>query len=220
MCRQSAKWFKYLKWHNDYWMTGIGPSFILPFYYYQTSSLEFLFFGIPNAIHFTFWVRYYWNFFFYQFLIFHFLCSYLKIKIQILNERAKRMNRNRNVVGIRELIRSYHSIAVEINEYNASYWSKYLFNFWLCYGLTVILLLYSVVFISMESITKFILSYVLFAFITSFLMMILKASSVNYAAKCSHKTLSSLFVYYSRHNSHPKRSRLFIKCKVRIPNPS
>ena len=214
LCRQSAKRFKFLKMHNDYWMSLMTPMHILSFYYYKTSFLEILIFGIPNAIHFTLWVRYYWNFFFYQFLIFHFLCSYLKIKIKILNERAKQMTRNQNLIRIPQLIRSYHSIADEINEYNVSYWSKFLLNFWSLFGLTAIFLLYIVLFITMESSIKFILTYVLFAFTTSFFILIFKASSVNYAAKRSHVTLGYLFVSYSRHNKHPKNSRLFIKFKV------
>ena len=218
LCRQSAKWFKFLKRHNDYLMTSVGPGFVLPFYYYQTSFIEILIFGIPNAIHFTLWVRFYWNFFFYQFLVFYFLCYYLKIKIKILNNTAKEMTRNQNLVRIPELIRSYHSIAKEIQEYNGTYWSKFLLNFWLTYGLTMLLMLYINLFIPMQSlITRYILFHVLNATVTSFLILILKASSVNYAAKLSHVTLSSLFVNYSRHNTHPKRSRLFIKSKVRIP---
>ena len=121
ICRQSKKWFRFLKWHNDYWMTFLSPLFILPFYYYKTTFLEVLIFGIPNAIHFTLWVRYYWNFFVYQFLVFHFLCSYLKTKINALNTTAEQMTRSVKLVRIRELIHSYHSIANEIHEYNVPY---------------------------------------------------------------------------------------------------
>ena len=214
-CRRTAKWFKLLIWHNDYIMGVMAPNYILPFYFIKTSFLEILIFGIPNAIHFYFWVRYYWNFFFYQFFIFYFLCCYLKIKIKILNERAKRMTRSQNYVKIRELIHSYHSIADEISEYNGTYWSKFLLNFWLTYGLTMLLMLYINLFIPTQSfITRYILFHVLNATVTSFLMLILKASSVNYAAKRSHVTISSLFVSYSQHNKHPNKSRLFIKFKV------
>ena len=214
MCRQSKKWFTFLKWHNDYWMTFLSPLFILPFYYYKTTFLETIIFGIPNAIHFTLWCRYYWNIFFYQFLVFHYMCSYLKTKIKALNATAKQMTRSRKLVGVWKLIRSYHSIADEINEYNTTYWSLFLLNFWLSYGLTVILLLYIDLFIYMVLITKFILYYVLFAFVTSFLMLILKASSVNHWAKCSHVRIASLYVSYSLYNRQPKNSRLFTKFKV------
>ena len=214
MCRQLKKWLTLLKWHNDYWITFLSPFYMLSVYYYKTTFIETIIFGIPNAIHFTLWGRYYWNIFFYQFLIFHYMCSYLKTKIKALNATTERMTRRRIVVRIRELIRSYHSIADEMHEYNTTYWSKFLLNFWLSYGLTVILLLYIDLFISMELINKFIMYYVLFAFLTSFLMLILKASSVNHWAKCSHVRIASLYVSYSPHNRHPKNSRLSTKFKV------
>ena len=214
ICRQSKKWFKWLKWHNDYWMTFLSPLYILPVYYYKTTFLEMMIFGIPNAIHFTLWARYYWNIFFYQFPTFLFLCSYLNIKINALNAIAKQMTRSRRFVGVGKLIRLYHSIADEIHEYNTTYWSKFMLNFWFFYGLTVILLLYIVIFISIEFVTKSTLYYVMFIFITSFLMLVMKASSVNHSAKCSHLKIDSLYVSYSQHKRHPTKSRLLTKFKV------
>ena len=195
-------------------MTFLSPLYILPVYYYKTTFLELVIFGIPNAIHFTLWVRYYWNIFFHQFPVFLFMCSYLNIKINALNAIAKQMTRSRRFVGVGKLIRSYHSIADEIHEYNTTYWSKFMLNFWFFYGLTVILMLYIVIFISMEFVTKSILCYILFAFATSFLMLVLKASSVNHSAQYSHTTIGSLYVSYSHHERHPKNSRLSTKFKV------
>ena len=195
------------------------PIFNLLVYYYKTTFFELIVFGIPNAILFTLWARYYWNLFFYQFFIFHFLCTYLMIKIKAFNATAERMTRSRKLVRIRDLIHSYHLIADEIHEYNVSYWSKFLLNFWLSYGLTVILLLYITVFVSMQLILKLLFAYVLTAFTSSFLLLIFKASSVNHSANSSHGKISSLLVCYSQHNRHPKKSHLFIKFKVRFPKP-
>ena len=217
LCRNSVKWFRLLRYHNDYWIQFLSPVFVLSVYYYKTTFFDIFIFGIPNAIHFTLLARYYWNIFCYQFLMFHFLCTYLRIKVKSLNSNAERMTRNRKLVRIRELIRSYHLVANEIHDYNVSYWSKFLLNFWLSYGLTVILLLYSVVFISMQLLLKLIFIYTLFAFTFSFLLLILKTSSVNNSANISHKKITSLFVFYSRHNKHPKSSLLFNKMKVCIP---
>ena len=152
LCREAVKWFRLLRYHNDYWIIFMTPVFNLLVYYYKTTFFELLVFGIPNAILFTLCARYYWNFFFYQFFIFHLLCNYLMIKIKALNAIAERITRSQKLVRIRELIRSYHSIADEIHEYNVSYWSKFLLNFWLSYGLTVILLLYIIFFVSSFSV--------------------------------------------------------------------
>ena len=216
LCRNSVKWFRLLRYHNDYWIQFIAPVFVLSVYYYKTTILDIFIFGIPNAIHFTLLARYYWNVFCYQFLMFHFICTYLRIKVKTLNSTAERMTRSRKLVKIRELIRSYHLVANEIHDYNVSYWSKFLLNFWLSYGLTVILLLHSVVFISMQLLLKLIFIYTLFAFTFTFLLLIMKTSSVNNSANISHKTITSLFVFYSRHNKHPKSSLLFNKMKVCI----
>ena len=216
LCRRSAKWFKLLAIHNTYWIPFLSSLFVLSVFYYNTTSLELLLYGIPNTIHFTLWGRYYWNFFFYQFLIFHFLCTYLIIKIKALDATARQMTRSGNSVRIRELIGSYHSIANEIVEYNATYWSKFFINFWLSYGLTIILVLYMIIYISMEPITKFIVIYVWLAFVFSFLFFIFKSSSVNQSANDSHNTIASLFSSYSRHSSHLKNTRLSNKIKVCI----
>ena len=214
LCRRAAIRFSFLRYHNAYWLPLFTTSFSLTLYYNNTTFFEILMYGIPNTILFNLWGRFFWNIFFYQFLIFHFLCSYLIIKIKALNASAEQMIANQKLIRIRELIRSYHSIAVEINEYNVSYWSKFLFNFWLTFGLIVVILLYTVVFVPMPFIIEFVVVYVLIAYITSFLMLIFKASSVNQSANSSYQKISSLFVFYLGHNSHTKKSGLFTKFKV------
>ena len=179
---------------------------------YKTTFLESFIYGIPNTIHFTIWVRYYYNILFYQFLIFYFMCSYLIIKIKTLNANAIRMVMTRSQVW--KLIRSYHSIADEIHDYNVSYWSKFILNFWLTYGVIAIIMLYMNLFVSTLAIIKMVLVYVFFSIITSFLMLIFNASSVNHWANCSHDKFNYLFVSFSQKNSIPKRSYLLTKLKV------
>ena len=216
LCRRAAIRFSFVRYHNAYWLPLFTTSFSLMLYYNNTTFFEILMYGIPNTILFNFWGRIFWNIFFYQFLIFHFLCSYLIIKIEALNASAGQMICNQKLVRIRELIRSYHSIAVEINEYNVSYWSKFLLNFWLTFGLIVVILLYTFIFVSMPFIIEFVVVYVLIAYITSFLMLIFKASSVNQSANNSYLKTNYLFVFYIGHNSHCKKSGLLTIFKVKI----
>ena len=61
LCRNSVKWFRLLRYHNDYWIEFLAAVFVLSVYYYKTTFFEVLIFGIPNAIHFTLWVRYLLN---------------------------------------------------------------------------------------------------------------------------------------------------------------
>ena len=62
LCRQSVKWFRLLRYHNDYWIEFLAAVFVFSVYYYKTTFIEVLIFGIPNAIHFTLWARYYWKY--------------------------------------------------------------------------------------------------------------------------------------------------------------
>ena len=41
LCRRSAKWFKKVPWHNDYFTLLFAPAFLLPFYYYKVMTAVF-----------------------------------------------------------------------------------------------------------------------------------------------------------------------------------
>ena len=210
----TGKLYHSLNFHNEYLITFLSLVFEPLVYLLYTNPLETLYFGIPNALVFTIWARYYWNFILYQFLVFYIICSYLKYKINSLNEKVVEMKERKRFIRIRETLQSFDSLYKEINEYNTTFWSKFLLIFWLSYGLNLVLFLYITIFIRMVVVLKLIFIYVLLVFSTSFLFVIFTTSSVTYCANKSYKTLNSLIISYSKHNKHLFYSRTSTKLQV------
>ena len=210
----TGKLYNFLNFHNEYPLAFLALVFEPLVYLLYTNLWDTLFYGIPNALLFTIWARYYWNFTLYQFLVFYVICLYLKMKIKWLNERRIEMKRRKRFIRIRETLQSFDSLYSEINEYNTTFCSKFLLIFWLTYGLNLVLFLYITIFIPMAIFLKFIFIYALIVFSISFLFVIFTASSVTYSANKSYKTLNSLIISYSKHNKHLYYTRTSTKLKV------
>ena len=183
-------------------------------YLAQGQFYDGLIYGLPYVVASTLWVYYFWNIFLFQFVCFYLICLYLKIKINSLNESLLEMKRRKRFIRIRETLQSFDSLYSEINEYNTTFWSKFLAVFWLTFGLVIILLLYVTIFVSFSSIIKFMFIDCLIFIVISFLFLIFTASSVNYCANKSYKTLNSLIISYSKHNKHFHYTRIVTNLKV------
>ena len=203
--------------------TKINNKFIFPFtalnvmltiYSYKTSLSETVYYGFPNAILSATWVIYFLNSLSYQCLVFYILCLYLKMKINSLNEILLEMKRRKRFIRIRETLQSIDSLYSEINEYNTTFWSKILMNFWTIFGTFIVFLLYICLFCNLDIINLLIFYYALFTYGFLFLLIIFTASSVNYCANKSYKTLNSLIISYSKHNNHLYYRRILTKFKV------
>ena len=202
-----------IHFNNNYLAPNLAFIFIIAVYLLNCQLSESFYFGFPNALITGLWVYYFWNFVGFQFMCFY-ICLYLKFKINSLNERLIEMKRRMRFIRIRETLQSFDSLYSEINEYNTTFWSKFLFIFWLTYGLNVILFLYITIFIEMSLILKVIFGYTLTIFLFSFLFVIFTASSVTYCANKSYKTLHSFIVSFSKHNKHFYYTKIYTKLKV------
>ena len=146
---------------------------------FQNSSIvESIVYVLPNTIWCLLFVHYCYNFLFYQMSYLYIMCSYLKMKIGSVDEEMKQSveQRRRSLMLI---IRRFSVIIVEINEYNTTYWSKYLFFFWLTFGTVDISLLLTVVLSHMNRAMRITYSFVFFYSIAVFLIVILTTASVN-----------------------------------------
>ena len=171
--------------------------FIISCYIFYSNFFEVIFYGIPNAVLFVIWARYSWNIFGYQFMSFYIICLYLKLKINVLNENILLMIEKKRFIRIRETLQSFDSLYSEINEYNTTFWSKFLFVFWLNFGSIVTILIYIVFCIDLPFIILLTFIYTMITFALLFLFIIFTASSVNYCANKSYNTLNSLYLSYS-----------------------
>ncbi len=111
-----------------------------------------------------------------------------------MNESKLRANTSQ----IKTIISSLNLIYNEINEYNTSYWSKYLLSIWLFQGTVIINTLYFILFIPMLNICKYIFIWIEIVFIVTFLLIISTASSVNYEVNKSYKLLNSVMAHSVR----------------------
>ena len=216
--RKLLKLTKILEKVLNYNAKRICPAFtailLLTFYAIKTNLMETICYGIPNAIILSIFSNYVVSIIFYQILILFVISSYLKMKINSLNERLSEIQKRKRFIRIREILQSFDSLYSEINEYNTTFWSKILFFFWFLFGNIIIFSLVTILFGNLDLISHFIIFYTLFTFGLLFLLVIFTASSVTYCANKSYKTLNSLIISYSKHNKHLYRTRIFTNLKV------
>ena len=213
LIRRTGKLLKFLRL-NDSLLPTMGIIFTIVLYLLRTTPSEALFYGIPNAIILGFWTLYVTNIFLTQIIYFYIICLYLNIKINSLNERLIQMKKRKQFLRIGEILQSFDSLYNEINEYNTTFWSKFLFAFWLTIGSCDVLLLYIIIFVPFSMSIKYVFIYGSVFFITCFLFVIFTASSVNYSVNNSYKSLNSLFISYSQNNKHFYYYKITTKLKV------
>ena len=207
---------------NNHRIFPIIGSFLLMFLYSMnetTNLMEILVYGIPNAIFTMLWAVHMSNFIFYQFLLIFIISSYLKLKINSLNESLLEMKRRKRFIRIRETLQSFDSLYSEINEYNTTFWSKILFSFWNLFGTAIVVGLYIIIFVKVKILVLVIIIYGECLFISVYLFLIFTASSVTICAKKSYKTLISTFISYSKHKEKHFLFRIIcskIKVKFQI----
>ena len=69
-----------------------------------------------------------------QLMLFYILCQYFNLKVKNLKDSIIDMNSGMRFVMITKILRSFNTLYEEINEYNNTYWSKFLFSVWFTFG--------------------------------------------------------------------------------------
>ena len=173
-----------------------------------------LIYGVPNALLMAIWVSPIIGFVFSQFLYFYLICKYLKMKINNLNKIVIESKKSNNYLGILSTFRKFDSIYAEIDEYNTTYWSKFLLIIWLFIGLLSTILLYMAIFRDLVIPIKimfcygFLLAYgiILFIFIT--------AAALNSSVHRPYKLFNSIVAKPSTDNDFVRIAKLRQKIKV------
>ena len=195
--------------------TGLFTAVIIFFTYADITTA--ILFGVPNAIFFALYAVHFWNVVLYQIIYFYFICKYLKLKINELHEKIEIVGRKRCLFGrIPEILQRFDSIYCEINEYNQTFWSKFLLIFWLTFGSATVLMIYVTAFHSMALPIKLIFFYVLVILIIIFLFVILTTSSLNAKANSSYKSLNRLIISFSVLHRRQTYFRINTKIKVLV----
>jgi len=161
------------------------------------SLMDSIIFGIPHSFHQSLSVYYMYNINTWQVIYFYLICRYIKIKIRELNEEInfkKEKGLKFSNVFLTRIIRSLNQIYSEINEYDTTFWSKYIFTVWFIYGSVISIALYFILFVEMDIICNIALIYAVIISIMIFLFIINTASSVNYEANKAIKLLNHIMV--------------------------
>ena len=164
LVRRADVMFKAIRVLNDrVAIVAIALAYFVPGF--QNSSIvESFIYVLPNTIWFTLFGHYCYNFLFYQMSYLFIMCSYLKMKIGSIDEEMKQLIKHRRR-SILVIIKKFSDIIQEIKEYNTTYWSKYLFVFWLSFGTFDVGFLSMVVYSPIDRVMR-----IVFSFITSYLI--------------------------------------------------
>ena len=183
---------------------------------FQNSSIvESLVYVLPNTIWLDLFVHYCYNFLFYQMSYLYIMCSYLKMKIGSVDEEMKQSikQRRRSLLGI---LKKFSDIIQEINEYNTTYWSKYLFAFLVTFGSVDIGCLLLLIYVPMATPMTIIWSFIIFYIIFVFLVVILTSSSVNSSINRLYCKCNSLFIHYSNESKIKQNFRFKLRIMIKV----
>ena len=134
----------------------------------------------------------------YQYLYFYILCKYLNYKQHNLYLKLRTMkNKKHNPEQFNEVLkimRHFNNVYREIDEYNTTYISKYLFNLWLLLSAAFVILSYVELFVSLLLPMKLALFYGLLFYNGIFIHTISTAASVNYHVKLTYLPVNSVYI--------------------------
>ena len=184
----------------------------------NSSTVEFLVFVLPNTIWCDLFAHYCYCFFLYQMAYLFIMCSYLKMKIGSVEEELKQTIKQRRR-SLLIIIKKMYDIFKEIDEYNTTYWSKYLFVFWLIFGTLGVACLSVMIKGSMDTMMTIPWSLLTFYFIAVFLVVILTTASVNSAINQTYSKWNSIFIHYSNESKGKQNLRSKIRTLNMVIDP-
>ena len=128
--------------------------------------------------------------------------------------KFEKMNRKLNFgqkSRINSILYSYNSLFLEINEYNTTYWSKFLFNIWFFFGIFIVFTIYIVFFTNSSLVMRLIMFYYLILLTSLYLFIMNISSSLNSEANKTYKLFNMFYSKFIRVN---KRRKVFNCLKV------
>ena len=208
-----AKWLPHLQKNNMILVPIYTFMFVFGIHFYGLGLTPSLFLSTYSVLFHLFWVYYGFNIVSIQIFVLFILCKYFLLKLKSLNQllrEKKRMNSNR----IRNILRSCDALYREINEYNSTYWSKFLFNIWSLLGILIVFMIHVIIFISIPIIIKISLIYFTILYFNIFLFILTITSSVNLEAKKSYKLFNSFKIKFITTSKLDKRRLTIYQIKV------
>ena len=141
------------------------------------------------------------------------LCKYFILKIRAKNEFVRKI-RIVTPRKIMQMLHSYDAFYREINEYNSTYWSQFLFAIWLFFGVVIVNLIYLILFAPIASAIKIICIYFGTLLAIFYLIIMTTASSLNCEAFKSYNVFHYFTVKYYKSCKPGHRINLVTANKV------
>lgn len=209
------KWMFHLIEINNKKIILIMAFCVVTFSYLFTKTLtNTLIYGVPHAFFFMAYGHHLWNIMLYMIAYFVVICKYFKTKISNLNQSLVTKCSETNSKRLNNVFSDFDHLYLELNQYNSTYWSKFLLVLWLTLGSASVFLLYSTIFSSMVIWIRIVFIYVSIALMSIFLFVIFSASSVNALSKKTFRNFNDLMISYSTFNKRFVFTRITTKLKV------
>ena len=152
----------------------------------------------------------------FQFLYFYIICKYLFQELEHLNKILFKMRKRIEMNRIMNILHSLDALYREINEYNTTYWSKFLLNIWLFFGTAIVFALYFTLFGPKLIVFKIAGIYALFCLTFAYLLIMNMVSNIYDNVEISHSILNSVYVSNAKLSKVRRYSKLRSLIKVSI----
>ena len=192
---RTVKLLPMIKKNNEIILPFLTALFLIIIYIFNMDTDRALLFGIYPTIVNTFWGYYTFNIIIIKLFLFFIVCKYFVLKIRAKNQilQTYKTVTPRNIV---EVLHSYDALYREIDEYNSTYWSQFLFTIWLFFGVVIVNLLYLILFARISSFIRFLITYFVIILVIFYLNIMTTASSLNLEAYKSYNILHSFAAKY------------------------
>ena len=165
----------------------------------NSSTFELILYVIPNSILWFIVVNIVYAMIFWQTIYFYLIALYLELKLKDMNNNLKNIVKKKTKISNRhsnssKIIRDYYSIYQEIGEYDATYWSQFLFFIWLTCSTIICTISYFLIFGEMRFFLRLLCLYFDLFYICLLILIIEMSSSVHKEANISYKLFNCLII--------------------------
>ena len=195
-----AKWLTPLHYNSMIFVPIFVSSYVLRAHLAYYGFQDTFIFGTHTLIRMLFWAYYVFNMVTSLLVIFIIICKYFVLKLNKLNSEMKSSITSKTINSrrIRNILHSYDGLYREIDEYNTTYWSQFLFSVWLFFGVFLVIGIYLMIFGNIPFLSRMIFFYVISTMTILYIAIMTIASSVNLEANNSYITFNSFIVKYRK----------------------
>ena len=212
-----AKWLRPLYYNSMTIVPLIAFLYIVILYLSKFGWKEIIIYGTLTLTMKPIFIYYVINIMTSLVLFFIIICKYILLKLNNLNSELKRNTHSKSIKSnrIRNILHSYDSLYREIDEYNTTYWSQFLFSVWLFFGAYNVLGLHITFLPHIPLIMRILLAYLVIIMIILYISIMTIASSLNLEENKSYKLMNSFIINYCKNGKLGYRSFSIDKLKVK-----